>query len=134
MGSGSTGYGFTRWMSNSGTPGLPNWRGKRWRSFKLWSTRIGPIASASPINSWETCWQSLASSVSGAKLEQLLDASIVAEVELPEQPVFDAVAAARATPRDFPAPPAPPEDGPRVCILDSGIVSNHPLLAANVGA
>lgn len=72
-------------------------------------------------------------SVSGAKLEQLLDASIVAEVELPEQPVFDAVAAARVTPRDFPAPPAPPEDGPRVCILDSGIVSNHPLLATNVG-
>jgi hypothetical protein len=72
-------------------------------------------------------------SVSGAKLEQLLDASIVAEVELPEQPVFDAVAAAQVTPRDFPTPPAPPEDGPRVCILDSGIVSNHPLLAANVG-
>ena len=71
--------------------------------------------------------------VSGAKLERLLDASIVAEVELPEQPVFDAVAAAQVTPRDFPAPPAPPEDGPRVCILDSGIVSNHPLLAANVG-
>jgi hypothetical protein len=72
-------------------------------------------------------------SVSGAKLEQLLDAAIVAEVELPEQPVFDAVAAARATRREFPAPPAPPEEGPRVCILDSGIVSNHPLLAANVG-
>jgi Subtilase family len=72
-------------------------------------------------------------SVSGAKLEQLLDASIVAEVEMPEQPVFDAVAASQVTPRDFPAPPAPPEDGPRVCILDSGIVSNHPLLAANVG-
>ncbi|HWW50504.1 MAG TPA: S8 family peptidase [Verrucomicrobiae bacterium] len=71
--------------------------------------------------------------VSGAKLEQLLDASIVAETELPEQPVFDAVAASQVTPRDFPAPPAPPEDGPRVCILDSGIVSNHPLLAANVG-
>jgi hypothetical protein len=72
-------------------------------------------------------------SVSGAKLEQLLDASIVAEIELPEQPVFDAVAASQVTPRDFPAPPAPLEDGPRVCILDSGIVSNHPLLAANVG-
>lgn len=72
-------------------------------------------------------------SVSGARLERLLDASIVAEVEVPEQPVFDAVAAAQVTPRDFPAPPAPPEDGPRVCILDSGIVSNHPLLAANVG-
>lgn len=72
-------------------------------------------------------------SVSGAKLDRLLGASIVAEIELPEQPVFDAVTAARVTPRDLPAPPAPPEDGPRLCILDSGIVSNHPLLAANVG-
>jgi hypothetical protein len=72
-------------------------------------------------------------SVSGAKLDRLLDASIVAEIDLPEQPVFDAATAARATRRDFPPPPAPPEDGPRVCILDSGIVSNHPLLAANVG-
>ena len=72
-------------------------------------------------------------SVSGAKLDRLLDASIVAEIDLPEQPVFDAATTARATRRDFPPPPAPPEDGPRVCILDSGIVSNHPLLAANVG-
>ena len=72
-------------------------------------------------------------SVSGAKLEQLLDASIVAEVELPEQPVFDAVTAAQVTARGFPPPAAPPENGRRVCILDSGIVSNHPLLQANVG-
>jgi hypothetical protein len=72
-------------------------------------------------------------SVSGAKLDRLLDASIIAEIELPEQPTFDAVSVALATPREFPAPPAPPENGPRVCILDSGIVSNHLLLAANVG-
>jgi hypothetical protein len=72
-------------------------------------------------------------SVLGARLDQLLNAPIVAEVDLPEQPTFDAVSAAQATHRDFPRPPAPPEDGPRVCILDSGIVSNHPLLAANVG-
>ena len=72
-------------------------------------------------------------SVSGTKLDRLLEASIIAEAELPEQPVFDAASAAQVTPRDFPAPPAPPDDGPRVCILDSGIVSNHPLLAANVG-
>ena len=72
-------------------------------------------------------------SVSGAKLDRLLDASIIAEIELPEQPTFDAVSVALVTPREFPAPPAPPENGPRVCILDSGIVSNHPLLAANVG-
>ncbi len=72
-------------------------------------------------------------SVSGVKLDRLLNTPIIAEAELPEQPVFDAVAAAQVTPRDFPAPPPPPENGPRVCIIDSGITSNHPLLRANVG-
>jgi hypothetical protein len=72
-------------------------------------------------------------SVSGTKLDRLLDAAIVAEIDIPEQPTFDALTAARVTARELPPPPAPPEDGPRVCSLDSGVVSNHPLLAANVG-
>jgi hypothetical protein len=72
--------------------------------------------------------------VGWAKLIRLLDTAIVAELELPDQPKFDRVVAAQLTPRDFPRPPIPPEDGPRVCILDSGIVSNHPLLAPNVAA
>jgi hypothetical protein len=71
--------------------------------------------------------------VYGRKLDRLLEASIIAEAEIPEQPIFDAVAAGQVTPRNFPAPPTPPEDGPRVCILDSGITPNHPLLQANVG-
>ena len=72
--------------------------------------------------------------VRGAKLDRLLDAAIVAELERPEQPVFDRYVAKLVTPRDFPPPPSPPENGPRVCVLDSGIVSSHPLLAANVAA
>lgn len=72
-------------------------------------------------------------SASGTRLSRLLDASIIAEIDLPEQPTFDAVAAAQVTAREFPPPPAPAEDGPRVCSIDSGVVSNHPLLAANVG-
>lgn len=73
-------------------------------------------------------------SITGAKLSRLLDdLDVVAEVELPPAPLFDARAAMTATPRDFPEPPRPLEDGPRVCTLDSGIVSNHPLLRNNVG-
>ena len=72
--------------------------------------------------------------VTGETLLRLLDSTIVAELELPDQPVFDRVVAAQRTARDFPIPPVPAEDGPRVCILDSGIVSNHPLLASNVAA
>ena len=71
--------------------------------------------------------------VRGNKLDALLSLDIVAEVELPPQPVFDPWKAYRTTKRDFPEPPPPPVGGPSVCVVDSGIVSNHPLLAANVG-
>ena len=72
-------------------------------------------------------------SVRGSRLSMLLDTDVVAEVELPPVVEFDRAAARRTTSRDFPRPPVPPDDGPRVCILDSGITSGHPLLAANVG-
>lgn len=72
-------------------------------------------------------------SVNGALLSQLLDVDVVAEVELPPVAHFDPIRAASITAQQFPRPPRPPANGPRVCILDSGITSNHPLLAANVG-
>jgi hypothetical protein len=71
--------------------------------------------------------------VRGTTLRQLLELPIVAEIELPPVPVFDAAQAARADRKLFPNPPRPKLDGPRVCVLDSGITSGHPLLAANVG-
>jgi Subtilase family len=72
-------------------------------------------------------------SVRGTKLSQLLDLDVVAEVELPPVAVFDTTMARQVTARQFPTPPRPPEDGPRVCVLDSGIAPMHPLLANNVG-
>jgi hypothetical protein len=72
-------------------------------------------------------------SVLGAKLDLILNLDVVAEVDYPPAPVFDAHSAKQMTRRDFPAPPRPPEGGPSVCILDSGVASNHPLLAKNVG-
>lgn len=71
--------------------------------------------------------------VNGKKLGRLLEMDVVAEVDLPPQPVFDSYTASQTTPRDFPIPPKPAPDGPRVCILDSGISSGHRLLANNVG-
>lgn len=58
---------------------------------------------------------------------------IVAEADLPPQPVFDPIQARQITLDNFPEPPRPPEDGPRLCVVDSGITSNHPLLKNNVG-
>lgn len=72
--------------------------------------------------------------VSGTTLTRVLHAAIVAEVELPPQPVFDAQVARQATLQQFAPPIAPdPTSAARVCILDSGITSAHPLLAPHVG-
>jgi hypothetical protein len=72
-------------------------------------------------------------SLTGEKLDRLLDMDIVAEVDLPPVPVFDARAVRETTRRDFPSPPLPPDGGPSVCILDSGVASNNPLIANNIG-
>ena len=72
-------------------------------------------------------------SVLGRKLSRLLEMQVVAEVEFPPVPVIHATHIGKATKRDFPIPPPPLPDGPSVCILDSGVVSNHPLLASNIG-
>ena len=72
-------------------------------------------------------------SVRGDKLNSILDLDVVAEVDIPPTPHFDAHSAKQMTPRNFPTPPRPPAGGPSVCTLDSGIASNHPLLANNVG-
>ena len=71
--------------------------------------------------------------VLGDKLDRILEMDIVAEADLPPKPDFNAVQVSQVTARDFPTPPRPPDNGPRLCIIDSGITSNHPLLANNVG-
>jgi hypothetical protein len=71
--------------------------------------------------------------IKGSKLDLLLELNVVAEIDFPPQPVFDPIEASRVTARDFIVPIHPPESGPRLCIIDSGITSNHPLLANSVG-
>ena len=67
--------------------------------------------------------------VRGSKLNQLLNLDIVAEAELPPQPFFDHRQAQRTPARQFPTPPPSLPGGPSVCVVDSGVNSNHPLLA-----
>jgi hypothetical protein len=71
--------------------------------------------------------------LSGVKLSRLLDMDIVAEVDFPPVPIFDARTALEVTPRDLPIPPRPPDGGPSVCTLDSGVASSNPLIANNIG-
>lgn len=96
--------------------------------------RTAPLNSSRLLDSFVGNTLLLAKvSVAGTLLSQLLNLDGVAEVDLPPVAHFDPVTAARVTAKQFPTPPRPSKDGPRLCILDSGITSNHPLLAANVG-
>jgi hypothetical protein len=70
--------------------------------------------------------------VSGDVLSRMLDLSVIAEVELPPVPELNVAEVRNVTARDFHPIPSPDPNGPRVCIVDSGVAANHPLLARNV--
>ena len=70
---------------------------------------------------------------SGARLRQLLKMDVVATVSVPPQPALGRGKILGGSPDDFPPIETLTEQGPRLCVLDSGIVSSHPLLAPNVG-
>ena len=72
--------------------------------------------------------------VNATVLSRLLDLAVIAEIEYPPQPDFDPITAAQVTPRDYPPPTRPGRNSPRVCILDSGVTTGHPLLRNNIGA
>lgn len=71
--------------------------------------------------------------LSGVRLRHLLQMGIVASVDFPPQPYLSRGEIMGGTADDLPTPPKPPENGPRLCVLDSGITSGHPFLEANVG-
>lgn len=71
--------------------------------------------------------------VRGDGLRQLLNADVVAVVDLPPRADFNPIEIRAMAAGDFPEPRDPPPNGPRVCVVDSGISSNHPLLRRHVG-
>lgn len=71
--------------------------------------------------------------VLGALAERLLELPEVAVLDIPPRCTFAPVDVTTLTRDRFRPPPRPPADGPRVCILDSGVVTLHPLLSSNVG-
>jgi hypothetical protein len=70
--------------------------------------------------------------VSAPLLSALLDLDAIAEVELPPVPELNVAEVQVVTARDFSPVPIPDPRGPRLCIVDSGLAANHPLLARNV--
>jgi hypothetical protein len=71
--------------------------------------------------------------VTGAVLTQLLHTDTVATVELPPQPELSITEVARLSIDDFTPVPQPPDNAPRICIIDSGLERGHPLLGPAVG-
>lgn len=71
--------------------------------------------------------------VPGTVIGRLLDLDAVAEVDLPPLPDIDTLAILGVAPDAFPAPASPDPHGPRLCVMDTGVVSSHPLLKSNVG-
>lgn len=73
-------------------------------------------------------------SVQGRLIDELLHVGIVKAVDLPPQPDFT-IGPLLQTPIDAMTPPVnpPPEEAPRICIIDSGITTGHPLLGPAIG-
>jgi hypothetical protein len=71
--------------------------------------------------------------ITGTLVDALLELDAVASVDLPPRPEFDSAGPSLTPMSSFTAPTAPAADGPRVCVLDTGVAGGHPLLAANLG-
>lgn len=71
--------------------------------------------------------------VKGDGLRLLIDVNIVATLELPPKAEFDPIQIRALPISQFPEPQAPPQNGPKVCVLDSGLTTNHPLIRRHVG-
>ena len=67
----------------------------------------------------------------GKNLKNILNFDIIAEVDLPLKPKFDSLKAKNLT-IDGVEHKAPEQNGPKLCVIDSGVNANHPLLRNNV--
>ncbi|NVL89523.1 MAG: S8 family peptidase [Desulfobacterales bacterium] len=71
--------------------------------------------------------------VQGNIIDQLLQLEPVAKLDLPPRPTLTVAEVSRLTLEDFPPITRPPSEAPRVCVLDSGIATGHPMLSPAVG-
>jgi hypothetical protein len=71
--------------------------------------------------------------VQGRFVDQLLELEPVARVDLPPKPALTVAGVLQMTLEDLSPITRPPADAPRVCVIDSGIASGHPMLSPAVG-
>ncbi len=71
--------------------------------------------------------------VRGSLIEQLLQLEPVARLDLPPKPALTVGEISSLTLEDFSPITRPPENAPRLCVIDSGIASGHPMLSPAVG-
>lgn len=71
--------------------------------------------------------------VRGDLIDQLLQLEPVARLDLPPKPTLTVGEALQLTLEDFPPIAAPPLNATRLCVIDSGVASGHPMLSPAVG-
>lgn len=69
----------------------------------------------------------------GSLIHHLLQLEAVAMVDLPPKPTLTVAEVLQPTIVDFPPISRPPGEAPRLCVIDSGIASGHPMLAPALG-
>ncbi len=72
--------------------------------------------------------------VTGALIDPLLEIGDIREIDLPPEPAMEMPQYYRTNIDDFQTPIPPPAPGsPGVCVIDSGLITGHPVLANAVG-
>jgi len=69
----------------------------------------------------------------GSLIHHLLQLEAVATVDLPPKPTLTVAEVLQPTVEDFPPISRPPDGAPRLCVIDSGIASGHPMLGPAAG-
>jgi hypothetical protein len=71
--------------------------------------------------------------VRGFMIDKILQLEPVARIDLPPRPALTVGEVAELTIKDFQPIPKPPQDAQRICVIDSGIASGHPLISPAIG-
>ena len=75
----------------------------------------------------------LRAKLTGSLLNDLLEVDDVAGIDLPPLPELNPFVVHQSNARSFKKGPPPPQNGPRLCVIDSGVNAEHPLLSQHVG-
>ena len=71
--------------------------------------------------------------IDGSRVEELLELEQLAKLDLPPKPGLTTSEVSQSSIEDFLPVKKPAQNAPKVCVIDSGVASGHPLMAEAVG-